>query len=52
MQLAKTDLGINPNALDKLDSQLMGAAVCRRSKEWYTASQGNWELLAVPAHDG
>lgn len=44
MQLAKTALGINPNALDKLDSQLMGAEVNRHSKEWYTALQGKWEL--------
>lgn len=29
MQLAKNGLGINPSALDKLDTQLVGAEVCR-----------------------
>lgn len=50
MQLAETDLGINPNALGKLDSQRMGAEVCRDPRGLYTASLGNQELSAIPAH--
>lgn len=51
MQLAKTGLGINSNAPDKLDSQLVDAEVCRHPRGWCTASGGNWGLLAIPAHD-
>ena len=40
MQLEKTGLGISPSALDKLDTQLLGAEVCRHSREQHPASQG------------
>ena len=50
-QLARSGVGINPRALDKLDTQLMGAEVCRCSREGHPASEESWEHVALPAWD-
>lgn len=50
MQLAKTGLVINPWALGKLDTQLVGAEVCRRFREHIQHPPGNRGLW-LPTRD-